>query len=83
LWLKEDTEYLVVGIDNNNSCPCIDIGFRYHFLDNYEMPQIELVTRKPISQETIDYIRNKFPYIAPSQEVDNLLIKLTNLISLR
>lgn len=68
----------MIGVDSNNGCPCIDIGNRYHFLDVYEIPYIELVKREPINQETIDYINNKFPYISPNQEVENLLIKLTN-----
>lgn len=78
LKLKEDTEYLVVGVSDVTGCPCIDVGTYSSFLVEEETPYIELFRREPITKETLDYIKRKHPYIPPNEEIDKLLIILTN-----
>lgn len=72
--IKEDIEYLVIGIDNIDDCPVIAVVNRINFLSDYEVPFIKFT--KIATIEEVDSIKEIYPYIPPNKEIEELIIKL-------
>lgn len=73
--VKENEKYVVLGIDNEDNSPIIDIGKgKYHFLFSRDMNHVkEFEKSKDISM--LHEALSRHEYIPPNFSVEELLIK--------
>ena len=74
--LKGIREYWIVGIDDEDGCPCIAYEDYTWYLAKDELDDIALIEESSI--ESRRYVEKNYPYVPPNKEVQYLLIRLIN-----
>lgn len=72
--IKGVREYLIVGIDDEDGCPCIAHEDYTWFLTKDEVDGIMLIEES--SEDSRAYIEKAYPYVPPNKEAQYLLIRL-------